>query len=564
SDNFKNGLEQVETSERKQVNLKPIKNSSPSQSIEFMEIDEFENSDQKLAELESDEFEELDRLETSERDRILGSELENIDPAEFPLLTQPVELIIGSCFSFWAIAKHYIKEYGRQRGFAINRYRVGYHKNSDSSKQIGSKKINCKWYINLSKPENSSSVHITFIHLEHNHELLADNARFAMKFRKFDQPVLEEIERAVDLSNAIQKIKRKNQITGSDASQLLKFLLNQQKEEPTIHIFTASMQSTQRVESINVIIHKAVSSSSTMFDVAKVLDARMQKEDMNKEFLTWKYKSVTHYQPFIVESFFSDINKIIKKYFSTRIITEIQKQMCESVIYRCEKLSIEEAFKDQSNQDESYESQIQANSHEDIEHIEDYYNYQQTYLKALLNSVTKNSVKELQDEAWACIDSIFNEQFIGTSTKHLKQANYTTLHQPKALNYSLEDNDQGNLDDIILAYISEKKAKLNAKMQSERNILTENMNLNNEIKLPKRQIYNIDDINNPLKCQGRGRPAGKWLKAYNKKIDNSKVQRKNTEVTLAVNENRNNGKRKCRLCHKTGHYAPKCPSKENC
>ena len=103
---------------------------------------------------------------------------------------------------------------------------------------------------------------MTFVHLEHNHEILANNARFATKFRQFDQSVLAEIERAViygrcdaytirnllqplfpnqlfltqDLSNAIQKIKREKQITGSDASQLLKFLLNQQKEEPMMFV----------------------------------------------------------------------------------------------------------------------------------------------------------------------------------------------------------------------------------------------------------------------------------------------------------------------------------------
>ncbi|RIB27018.1 hypothetical protein C2G38_2161690 [Gigaspora rosea] len=207
----------------------------------------------------------------------------------------------------------------------------------------------------------------------------------------------------------------------------------------------SGMQSIQYVKSINTIIHKVVSSSSTMFDVAEVLD----------------------------------------------------------------------------DQNESYESQIQANSHEDIEHIEDYFDYRQTYLKALLNSVTKNSVKEvcqiipymapspyqhiiiLNDgthlyEAWACVDSIFNEQFIETSTNHFKQAKY---------------------NDIILAYISEQEAKLNTKMQIRKSILIENTNLNN-------------------------RPASKWLKAHNEEKDNSKVQRKNTEVTSAVNKNHNNGEYK--------------------
>ena len=538
---------------------------------------------------------ELDTSESSFGDkvvfstgRILGSELEGLESTEYPLLVQPVELAIGSRFPSWIIAEHYIKEYGRQKGFVINRYRVEYHKADstvkkrtfsceyagkykpkktkplDQQRNKGSKKTDCKWHINLSNPENSGFVHVTFMNLEHNHEILANNATFATKFRQFDQSVLAEIERAVvygrcdaytirnllqplfpdqlfltqDLSNAIQKIKCKNRIVGSDASHLLKFLLNQQKEEPmmfvqplinkdsnrlcgifwmtanqiilwshysdvvlhdntsrtnkynyplslfvivdndgksrlgaqaflsdetqesyewvlqqtldatgfepkviltdmdpamdaackivyknTYHIhciwhmsqnlpkrlksklgtenfkqfvcdfwkmrnslcvdvfeqrfealletfpnakeylcdpiystryswacafvkriFTAGMQSTQRVESINGIIHKAVSSSSTMADVVEALDSRMQKESMNKDFLAWKYKSTTYHQPFVVNNFFSNINNIIQKYFSPRIVTEIQKQMCESVLYRCERISLEEAF----------------------------------------------------------------------------------------------------------------------------------------------------------------------------------------------------------------------------
>ncbi|CAG8476877.1 3630_t:CDS:2, partial [Scutellospora calospora] len=425
---------------------------------------------------------ELDELETLEEGPVMRSELVNIDPTKFPLLTHLIELAVGSRFPFWLIAEHYIKEYRRQKGFAVNRYQVGYHKDAGSFNQIvkrqtfsceyagtykpkktkpldqqrnkGSKKTDCKWHINLSNPEYSSFIHVNFVDLKHNHELLADNTKFATKFRKFDPLVLAEIERT-NLSNAIQKIKHENLITGSDVSNLLKFLLNQQKEEPTMfvqllinvdnvvlydntsrtnkynfplslfvivdndrksrlgiepkviltdmdaamelkaklgktafkqfvydfwkmrnslcinifeqrfetlletysnineylqdsiyltrhswayafisRIFTAGMQSTQYVESINAIIHKAVSSSSTMFDVAKALDSQIQREALNKDFLLWKYKSMTYYQPFV-------------------------KQMCESVLYRYEKLSLDEAFKfneDQSDQWKIYEN----------------------------------------------------------------------------------------------------------------------------------------------------------------------------------------------------------------
>ncbi|CAB4424007.1 unnamed protein product [Rhizophagus irregularis] len=219
---------------------------------------------------------------------ILGLELEGQEASNYPLLAQPIELSVGTRFSSWIIAEHYLKEYGRQKGFVVNCYRVEYSKSSDPNNRIvkkrtfacenagrykpnktrpieqqrnkGSKKTNCKWHINLSKPESNGFIHITFVYLEHNHTINADNTRFATSFRKFDNEIMSQIEHAVvhehcdahtirnllqplfpnqlfltqDLSNAIQKIKREKKVAGSDASQLLKFLLKQQKDEPTM------------------------------------------------------------------------------------------------------------------------------------------------------------------------------------------------------------------------------------------------------------------------------------------------------------------------------------------
>ncbi|RHZ47477.1 hypothetical protein Glove_579g33 [Diversispora epigaea] len=739
---------------------------------------------------------------------ILDSELEGLDSTKYPSLINPTELSIGSRFNSWEIAKHYLKEYGRQRGFI---YKPIKSKPIEQQRNKGSKKTDCKWHVNLSKPEGSDFVHITFMHLEHNHEILIDNTRFATTFRKFDQSIVNEIERAVvyghcdvytirnllqplypdqlfltqDLSNTIQKIKREKQIAGSDASYLLKLLFEQQKEEPmtfvqplinvdnvilhdntsrtnkynfplslfilvnndgksrlgaqaflndetqesyewvlqqtlnatgiepkviitdmnpamdaayqttynykkficdfwktrnslcaevfkerfqtllnnfpngnsylydpiystryswacafTNRVFTAGMQSTQRVESINAIIHKVVSSSSTIANVAEALDSQMQKEELNKSFIAWKYQSTIYHQPFVVENFFSNINIIIQKYFSPRIVEGIHKQMCESVLYRCEKLDIDNAFEfieDQSNQNEIYENQI-SDDQEEIHNIENYYDYRQTYLRALLNSVQKEKIKEvwqiipymvpklyqhiillddgthlctclllvsrgiicrhyfklmiensgalfhimlmptrwLQDNAWDNIDLIFNEHFVRTSSKNLKpihndddsqraylipkyhnniqeveirrhtqkKINYGRImgHFKQALNYSLDDNDQENLD------------------------ILEDKNSIDELKMPDGRIYDVDSIENPVKRQGKGRPAVKRLKACGEqknKADINKVQKENVyeEDGKDLNDSSNVNKHKCGLCHKIGHYSPKCPNK---
>ena len=114
---------------------------------------------------------------------------------------------------------------------------------------------------------------------------------------------------------------------------------------------------------------------------------------------------------------------------------------------------------------------------------------------------------------------IFKEPFIGTSSKNLKQTDiishqgdfipniqefqvrqhiqkkieYGRLmgHFKRALNYSLEDDDQNNLDSILLAYISEKKA--NREQLERRNALNENINLGNEMKLSDGRVYGLSD-----------------------------------------------------------------------
>ena len=292
---------------------------------------------------------------------------------------------------------------------------------------------------------------------------------------------------------------------------------------------------------------------------------------------------------------------------------------------------------------------------EEISNIEDYYDYRQIYLKALLNSVPKESIKEIwkiipymspnsyqyiiilndgthlctclllvshgiicrhyfklmvenpnalfhimlmptrwfRDDVWDRVDSILNEPFIGTSFKGSKQTQNDNINQgvylvPKhydniqketkirhymqkkldygrimghfklALNYSLDDHDQENLDNIILAYISEKESKQHNVIQS--GILKDNQNLNYELELSDGRIYDVDDVKDPMKRRGKGRPVTKRLKANNEQ----KNQIAYKENTYEGNENGNNmSKRRCRLCHNMGHYAPKCPSKSS-
>jgi hypothetical protein len=199
----------------------------------------------------------------------------------------------------------------------------------------------------------------------------------------------------------------------------------------------------------------------------------------------------------------------------------------------------------------------------------------------------------LQDDAWNQVDFISKEPFIGTSSKNLKQSqdndiarepdfvpmHYNNIqevqtrhyiqkkidygrlmgHFKKALDYSLEDNDQKNLDDIILGYISEQQAKRQAKVQSEMgNVLKEHRN--NEIKLSDGRVYDVDDVKAPIKHNCKGRPAIKRLKSYSEEKNKASIRVQNENLQ---DDGKNLAGRKCGLCHKIGHYAPKCPDKNN-
>ena len=133
-----------------------------------------------------------------------------------------------------------------------------------------------------------------------------------------------------------------------------------------------------------------------------------------------------------------------------------------------------------------------------------------------------------RDDVWDRVDSILNESFIRTSFKDSKQTQDNNINQgidlvPKhynniqkktkihhymqkkldygqimrhfklALNYSLDDHDQENLDNIILAYISEKESKQHNVIQSE--ILEDNQNLGSS----NGHIYNVDDVKDLMK-----------------------------------------------------------------
>ncbi|CAB4401537.1 unnamed protein product [Rhizophagus irregularis] len=130
----------------------------------------------------------------------------------------------------------------------------------------------------------------------------------------------------------------------------------------------------------------------------------------------------------------------------------------------------------------------------------------------------------------------------------------------KALNYSLDDDDENNLDDFILSYIAKRVEEREARYQST--TTNEIQPSNNIIKSKDGCVYNVSNIKDSTVRQGKGRPPTKRLKAFNEVHNKVGSTSTSQQINISCEENEINGRR-CRLCHKTGQYALKCPNKEN-
>ncbi|CAG8576118.1 21773_t:CDS:2, partial [Gigaspora rosea] len=357
-------------------------------------------------------------------------------------------------------------------------------------------------------------------------------------------------------------------------------------------IFTAGMQSTQRVESINALVHKEVSSSSSMTDVVEAIDSRMQKEVLNMYFMSWKHKTLTYHQPFIIERFFNNVKTQIHSYLSLQITKELYNQMCESVLYHCKKIEFDiavefnEDYLDQIeyNEDISEFNENQMDMDQNVEAIEDYYDFHQTYLKALINSIPVSTIKEVwriilyisensyqhiillddensntlfhvmlmptrwfQDDLWKCLDAVSKEPFIGVPSKNVQDGGSMQKVFPRHYN---------NIQEAEIRCRVQKKAEYEAESQ-----ITVIRDQTSSVRLIDSRVYNVDDIKDPVIRQGKGRQATKCLKAFNEESSKASSKKMHwADIDIEEKKTDDIGARKCRLCHKTGHHAPKCPN----
>ncbi|PKK59057.1 hypothetical protein RhiirC2_871376 [Rhizophagus irregularis] len=379
-----------------------------------------------------------------------------------PHLQSCPTLAEGMNFPNFEIAIHYCIEFGRFNGFSVRKKRV--EKNNDGSirsrcidceysgrirdnnkimiRNKGSKKTKCSWHINLSQPLNVNYVKITKFVNTHNHELLPDNTLFAPQFRGLSEDIKSDIEHYVkcgvmdlptirsllkpkfpnqfmlsqDLLNYIQKIKREFEMfevnwnnlknTYCQAENYLQNTLYKCKESwascYTLKFFTAGMQSTQRIEGLNGILHREIEASMSLTNTFHKIIERLETENMNKRFLTFKHSKTHYFQPLMVTSVFWEVNTLLNEWLSSSLCAEHQKQICEASTYRAKLIGDNDIFELLHCQDElDLENQINPELINNGDEstiaifIEDKYEDKKIFLKNLLQEFNIDDIREI-------------------------------------------------------------------------------------------------------------------------------------------------------------------------
>ena len=156
--------------------------------------------------------------------------------------------------------------------------------------------------------------------------------------------------------------------------------------------FTAGTQSTQRVESENALIQKAVQSSFSLLQVQESLENRLEFESINNRYSIWKASTLQYTQPFVIQTFFSNIDSIIKKYLTQPIHDVHYKQMCQSVCYRAHQVPFSEILvSDDDSFEPFFNEKVDDSAENHIEADED----RELNLKSLISLVDPNDILEI-------------------------------------------------------------------------------------------------------------------------------------------------------------------------
>uniref|UniRef100_U9SVZ4 SWIM-type domain-containing protein n=1 Tax=Rhizophagus irregularis (strain DAOM 181602 / DAOM 197198 / MUCL 43194) TaxID=747089 RepID=U9SVZ4_RHIID len=502
----------------------------------------------------------------------------------------------------------------------------------------GSKKTKCSWHINLSQPLNVNYVKITKFVNTHNHELLPDNTLFAPQFRGLSEDIKSDIEHYV-------KCGREFSNSGSDGATLLNELFIMQKDDPSfivipqvdpftsrlngifwmtsdqqmlysryndviLHDNTAltnhykwplslfvivdsGMQSTQHIEGLNGILHREIEASMSLTNTFHKIIERLETENMNKRFLTFKHSKTHYFQPLMVTTSTyhakligdNDIFELLHYQDELDLENQINSELINNGDESTIAIFIEDKYKDKKIFLKNLLQEFNIDDIREIWKVESLLACSPTscqYVVILKNGWHACTCLLLANSGVIChhyfkvmMESNFAKFHINMIPKrwykeHLQSDLMKINNSPvvtlgnerlsrKASQLAIEDrNDE--LKDFLNKFIEKRKKnhemqESNRRLRTIDNVVNKNVRsaeINGKIVFEANgRVYATDEINELLEHIAKGRPANKRLKS------SIEISGKSSGNILGK-ENANKKEYICSKCKEIGHNVRTC------
>ncbi|CAG8831117.1 19295_t:CDS:2, partial [Gigaspora margarita] len=165
------------------------------------------------------------------------------------ILGDDFELLVKDSYLSWDLAKVYLNNYAKAKGFSLRQKMVETNNNSKVNKIEILENI-VLWHINLSKPKALAVVIITSIIREHNHQMQLDIALYAPKYRKLPLEMIEKIEFYV-MKSIIENNSESISLNQPDQIIVMDPLVTKHCEQP----ITKILKSFSKYQSYKASIH---------------------------------------------------------------------------------------------------------------------------------------------------------------------------------------------------------------------------------------------------------------------------------------------------------------------
>ena len=152
-------------------------------------------------------------------------------------------------------------------------------------------------------------------------------------------------------------------------------------------IFTAGIESTQRVESINGIIKKLVDRGTLLKELVTAIEREFDKESQYTRINDYYGSNPSVGLPSIYKTIFKELDSVLQANLLPIPLSIQRAQMNQSLLYQANLISI-----DQVKDDEGNSNNILENPHDILEHSHD---IPQIRLRDLLNGISYNDIIEL-------------------------------------------------------------------------------------------------------------------------------------------------------------------------